>query len=181
MVNEWVKLRHIEPPSGLKIHKNALVIRKKTWKIFSFTYFSKSNVNTKVPVADSIFICGHCSNSRTAYFCELVIIKVILPSSFGYCPRPMHSVSGICWCLQLLIVRTRPRPERVLKKPEPDFINSIRVHIYQVQHFKTNIKWKQHAVLSKLNQNLIRISDLLEFILSNKHDILFEFSGHNNE
>ena len=60
-------------------HKNACVIRKnafKVWIIFSFVYFSKTNVNTKVLVADSIFICGHCSNSRTAYFCELVIIKV---------------------------------------------------------------------------------------------------------
>ena len=60
-------------------HTNACVIRKnafKVWKIFSFVYFSKTNENTKVPVGDSIFICGHCSNSRTAYFCELVIIKV---------------------------------------------------------------------------------------------------------
>ena len=60
-------------------HNNACVIRKnafKVWQIFSFLYFSETNVNTKVPVADSIFICVHCSNSRIAYFCELVIIKV---------------------------------------------------------------------------------------------------------
>ena len=60
-------------------HKNACVIRKKAFKvlkIFSFVYSSKSNVNTKVAVGDSIFIRGHCSNSRTDYFCELVIIKV---------------------------------------------------------------------------------------------------------
>ena len=60
-------------------HKNACVIRKnafKVGKIFSFVYFAKTNVNTRVPLADSIFICGQCLNSRTAYFCELVIIKV---------------------------------------------------------------------------------------------------------
>ena len=43
-------------------------------KPFVRTHYVRTNI--RVPVADSIFICGHCSNSRTAYFCELVIIKV---------------------------------------------------------------------------------------------------------